>query len=417
MRPVKVLLVSSHPVQYAVPLFRRYTADPRLDVTVAYCSLQGAEPGVDPEFGVEVAWDVPLLDRYPWVHPPNRALRPALRGFWSLVNPGLWRIVTRGDFDVVVCFGYRAMSFWIAALAAKLSGAGLVFTTDAHNLAPRDCARWKVPVKRLVLPWVFRLADAAFGPSTRTLSFLRSLGVDEERVFLTPYVVDTQFFATAATRAGRAATRMAWGAPAETPVALFVGKLVSWKRPEDLLRALAAVPEMCGILVGEGPLRPRLQPLADRLGIQGRVRFLGFLNQRGLPSVYAAADVLVLPSEHEPFGLVVNEAFACGLPAVVSEACGAAGDLVVDGETGFVVPVGDIEALAARLGLLARDPALRAAMGAKARDRIAGWGPEQNAEAFARACVAIATRKQRKQAGGAIRGPEQRPGLEDPGAT
>ena len=160
-RPVRVFLVSSHPVQYAAPLFRRYAADPRLDVTVAYCSLQGAEPGVDPEFGVEVAWDVPLLDGYPWVHPPNRALWPSLRGFWGLVNPGLWRTVVRGDFDIVVCYGYRALSFWIAALAAKVSGAALVLTTDAHTLGPRDGARWKVPVKRLVLPWVFRLADAA----------------------------------------------------------------------------------------------------------------------------------------------------------------------------------------------------------------------------------------------------------------
>src|SRR5207302_982742 len=294
-RPIRVLLISSHPVQYAAPLFRCYAADPRLDVTVAYCSRQGAEPGVDPEFGVEVAWDVPLLNGYPWVHPPNRALWPSLRGFCGLVNPGLWRIVVRGDFDIVVCFGYRALSFWIAALAAKVSGAALVLTTDAHTIGPRDGARWKVPVKRLVLPWVFRLADAAFAPSTGTFSLLRSLGVDEGRVFLTPYVVDTRFFVTTATTADRAATRRAWDVPAQAPVALFVGKLVSWKRPEDLLYALAAVPEMYGVLVGEGSLRSRLQSLADRLGIQERVRFLGFVNQRGLPGVYAAADVLVLP--------------------------------------------------------------------------------------------------------------------------
>ena len=101
-----------------------------------------------------------------------------------------------------------------------MSGAALVFTTDAHTLVPRDGAGWKVPIKRLVLRWTFRLADAAFGPSTRTLSFLRSLGVDEERVFITPEVVDTQFFATAATTADQVATRRAWAVPATAPVAL-----------------------------------------------------------------------------------------------------------------------------------------------------------------------------------------------------
>src|SRR5207302_7072307 len=188
-----------------------------------------------------------------------------------------------------------------------------------------------------------------------TCSLLRSLGVDEGRLFLTPYVVDTRFFVTAAMTADRAATRRAWKVPVEVPVALFVGKLVSWKRPEDLLRALAAVPEMYGVLVGEGSLRSRLQSLSDRLGMRERVRFLGFVNQRGLPGVYAAADVLVLPSEYEAFGVVVNEAFACGLPAVVSEACGAAGDLVDHRETGFVVPVGNVKAPAGRLGPLAGD--------------------------------------------------------------
>src|SRR5207245_7599939 len=124
-----------------------------------------------------------------------------------------------------------------------------------------------------------------------------------------------------------------------------------------------------------------------------RVRFLGFVNQRQLPSVYAAADFLVLPSEYEPFGVVVNEAFSCGLPAIVSEACGSAGDLVRNGETGYVVPVGVVDVLAERLGTLAADAELRAEMAQRARAQIAEWGPQQNAEAFARACLVLAARR------------------------
>lgn len=389
---VRVLVVSSHPVQYAAPLYRRYTADPRIDVTVAYCSLQGAVAGLDPEFGVEVGWDVPLLDGYRWVHPRNRSPRPSLRSPWGLVNPGLWRLVRAGGFDVVVCYGYRSASFWIAALAAKASGAALVLSTDAHTLAPRDGRSWKIPVKRWLLPRLFGVADAVFAPSSRTVELLANLGIDPARVFLTPYVVDVDRFRECADRTDRPGTRRAWGIEEDAIVVLYCGKLVAWKRPQDLVDAVAGLDGVEVVLAGDGPLRPELEARARDLGCADRVRFLGFVNQEALPGVYAAADVLVLPSEDEPFGLVVNEAFACGLPAVVTDACGAAGDLVSDGETGFVVPVGDVPALRSRLDLLARDGTVRDELGRKARARIAEWGPDQNVEAVVEACQQLAGR-------------------------
>ena len=180
---------------------------------------------------------------------------------------------------------------------------------------------------------------------------------------------------------------------ANTQPSFFVGKLVPWKRPLDLLEAVARVQGLYLFLAGEGPLRPLLEARAEREDLRDRVRFLGFVNQRQLPKVYAAADFLVLPSDYEPFGVVVNEAFSCGLPAIVSEACGSAGDLVRDGETGYVVPVGAVDVLAERLRTLAADAELRGEMAQRARARIADWGPQQNAEAFAQACLSIARRK------------------------
>ena len=147
---------------------------------------------------------------------------------------------------------------------------------------------------------------------------------------------------------------------------------------------------MWAVFAGDGSLRATLEAHAERRGVSERLRFLGFVNQKGLPQVYAAADVLVLPSEHEPFGLVVNEAFCCGLPAIVSDACGAAGDLVRDGETGFVISVGNVESLAGRLEVLAREPGLRRKLGENARARIAMWGLRHNVEAFAEACSTLA---------------------------
>jgi glycosyltransferase involved in cell wall biosynthesis len=318
------------------------------DATVAFSSLQGAESGMDPDLRVEVAWDVPLLDGYHWIYLPNRALRSGLQRFWGLVNPGLWAFVRRERFDVVVCYNWRTASFWIATLAAKSSRASLAFVTDAHTLDPRDGRSWKAPLKRLLIPMFFRVAGAGFAPSTRTVKSLRTLGLRRSRIFLTHHVVDNDFFARMAESVDRSAVRERWRIPSEACVALFVGKLVPWKRPMDLLDAAVRVPELYVVMIGDGVLRSSLEESARRCDLADRVLLLGFTNQAALPGVCAAPDVLVLLSEYEPFGLVVNK--AVGRPAVVTRACGAGGDLVQDGVTGHVVDVGDTRPLRTDFG-------------------------------------------------------------------
>src|SRR5439155_16931308 len=131
----RVLFVASHPVQYASPLFRHMAQHPRLDIKVAYCSMQGAEAGLDPEFGVEVKWDVPLLEGYPWVRVPNRSPWPGLGRFFGLFNPSLWNLIRGGNYDAVYCStGYAYLSFWILALAAKLKRVPHLSSTDSYNL-------------------------------------------------------------------------------------------------------------------------------------------------------------------------------------------------------------------------------------------------------------------------------------------
>jgi glycosyltransferase involved in cell wall biosynthesis len=389
--PIKVLLVASFPVQYATPQFVRYSRDPRLETTVAYCSLRGVEPTRDRDFGVEVTWDVPLLEGHRWVHPPDRS-GPRTRRLLGFVNPGLWKLVREGGFDVVVCYGYRSTSHWIAAVGARSSGAKLVWTSDATRLAPRPDASgawWKARVKRMLLPLVFGSGDAVLTPSTHGMRYLSAVGVRRARIFMTPFVVDNAFFGEGAKDTDRAAVRKDWDVPPDAFVALFSGKLAPWKRPADLLEAAVLASNIVVVYAGDGVMRTELERRAQVRGLEDRVRFLGFVNQTELPSLYASADVLVLPSEYEPFGVVVNEAFACGTPAIVTMECGAAGDLVRDMETGFTYPWGDVAALADRLNDLCADPSLRERLASGAQSRISRWGLDENADAFAEALLAI----------------------------
>jgi glycosyltransferase involved in cell wall biosynthesis len=132
-------------------------------------------------------------------------------------------------------------------------------------------------------------------------------------------------------------------------------------------------------MAGDGPMKESLQSEAERLGVGGRVRFLGLVKYSRLPEVYAAGDVLVFTSEHEPYGLPVNEAMLCGIPVIVSDRIGAGYDLVREGETGFVYPCGNVDALAAILRLRLPDRDLLKRLGMKARQRMETWSARENA--------------------------------------
>ena len=397
-RRYRVLTVASHPVQYASPVVREMARHPQLDLTVAYCSLQGAQAGVDPEFGVAVQWDVPLLEGYPWLQVPNRSWRPGLGRFFGLFNPGLWSLLRRGSFDAVILWtGYVYASFWIALLAAKLRGVPVLFGTDATTLDPRNGRLWKRALKKVVWPRLFRLADQVIVPSSGARDLMHSLGIPQDRVTLTPYSVDNDWWMQQSAKVDRQAVRASWGAAPANPVVLFCAKLQPWKRPSDLLRAFAAAALADPILVfaGEGPLRAQLEAEAAALGLRDRVRFLGFVNQSQLPAIYTAADVMVLPSEYEPFAVVVNEAMCCGCPVIASDRVGAARDLVLPLRPEFVYPCGDLDALAHLLKTALADRPSLQRFSRAALARMRAWSPAQNIAATVEAVQRAVARSRR----------------------
>lgn len=396
-RRYRVLLVCTHPVQYASPSFRRLAQHPKIDLLVAYCTLQGAQAAFDREFGFEVAWDVPLLDGYQWVLVPPRFFKPRLGSFWGLINPGLWKLIREGHFDAVFVFDYPYLSCWIANLATKLSRSALIMSYDATTLTSLDGKSWKVPVKKFLLPWIFGLAEVVCAGSSGTARLLESLGVRKERILISPGATDNEYFRNSCQSFSREGLRREWNIPLEAPVVLFCGKLQAWKRPQDLLEAFSQA-RVCGaflVFVGDGPLRPQLEAMAQSLGVADKVRFLGFLNQTKLPGAYLVSDLLVLPSEYETFGLVVSEAMACGLPVIVSDQVGARFDLIEGQGTGLVYPMGDVDALAKILREVLPDGERLHRMGEAASFRMQTWSPNEKIGSLLRAVEQAVYLKQR----------------------
>ncbi len=381
----RVLLLCEHPVQYNTILWSLQARHPKLDPLVAYCNLRGAQAAMHPDFGVEVKWDVPVLEGYSWKLIPPAKARENGGGRPGFFSRKLSRLVRDGGFDAIYVGGYYFPEAWRVLLAAKRLGIPYILSTDVHSLESRR-ARNPITraIKKAIVGRIFRMAGAVSTGSSGATAYVQSLGVPADRIILGRNTVDNDWWAARAAEVDRAAIRRTWNIPVDAPVVLFCAKLQSWKRPGDLLEAFARanVPESHLVFAGDGLLHGELEQHAASLDLANRVHFLGFVNQSGLPAVYVSSDLLVLPSDYEPFGLVVNEAMICGCPAVVSDRVGAKYDLVQEGVTGSVFPCGDMDALARTLCSLLTDRPRLAQLSTAARERLKSWTPEMNVESF-----------------------------------
>lgn len=347
-------VLASHPIQYQSPIFRELAR--RCELRVFYAHRQPPQGQADAGFGVAFEWDVDLLSGFEHRFLANRSRRPGTDRFMGCDTPEIADAIARGGFDAFLVMGWNLRSYWQAVRACRRAGVPVMVRGDSQLLTPRSPVRqW---AKRMIYPVALRRFDRLLYVGQRNRDYLLHYGVPAQRLHFSPHCVDNDRFAAAA--GPRDAARDKWGLEPGTPVIVFAGKLVDSKRPRDVLLALRRLHAQ-GVaaqvlFAGDGPLAPALRQECALQRLP--VRFAGFVNQAALPVAYAAADVLVLPSSGaETWGLVVNEALACGVPAVVSDAVGCGPDLIVPGVTGATYPVGDIEALAGALaGVLAMAP-------------------------------------------------------------
>ena len=394
-RPYRLAILVSHPVQYFAPLFRRLAQQPEIDLTVLYCSLYGAKTVKDPGFGMTITWDIPLLEGYRYKELKNY-WRGQPKGFFSYISPGVITELRKGAYDAVIVFGWGDLTSWLAFAGASFTGVPWVLYGDSIILYEDGKGWLKQQVKRFVLGTLFKKTSAFLTMGKLNRLYYRRYGASPDKFFFMPYPVDNQFFHERAMPAKRRREelRAQHGIPSGAVLVLFVGKLVARKRPQDLLAALQilqpSIPELAIAFAGEGELRASLEA---RISGLKNIYMLGFKNQTKLPEVYGMADILVLPSSEENWGLVLNEAMASGMPVIASDKTGAAADLVKSGENGFVYPCGKIAALAEAIRKLAADPDLRQRMGTRSHDIIQDFGYEKCLEGIVRAVKFIDRQK------------------------
>ncbi len=307
---------------------------------------------------------------------------------YGKLNRQLRRVVT--DHDIVMIGGFEQASYLVAAMWAKVIGRPVILLFDGFS--PARFGRESRPVMALKR-MTARLADGFFANGTVGERYLREqVGVGDDKPLRNQYLSHADAAIAAARDRWRGlspdAVRRQLDIPLAGPVLLSCGYLIDRKRIDTTIDAIAALPSdrrPALLVVGFGPLAAALEAQARDRGV--RAHFAGFKQADALADYYFAADAMVLSSNDDPWGLVVNEAMSAGLPVVVSDACGAAPDLVRDGVTGYVFQAGQAASLAQALDrLLASN--LRE-MGEQAQALIRDWTPAQSARNLGKLVAAI----------------------------
>jgi glycosyltransferase involved in cell wall biosynthesis len=369
-------VVASHPIQYQAPLFRRLAADPRVDLHVLFLSRHGLTSRADPDFGVDFSWDIDLLGGYASSFLKNLRERARPGGALSYVNPGVIGALRRLAPDAVLFQGARNATSLAAVQWARRAGVVRLYRAESSVLNPRGAR------SRLAAKGVLRSMTAVLPIGTANDLYYDQLGVPEATRHLAPYTVDNAFFRARNVSPGLAREQL--GVAPDEVVLLYAGKLLPRKSLATLIEAGTGLgPRVRVLIAGDGPTRPELEALARRRNV--KLTVLGFLNQTEMPRAYGAADVLVLPSLDEPWGLVVNEAMCYGVPPVVSSQVGARLDLVIPGVTGAVFRAGDPADLRRALAPLVASEDTRRAYGEAAMRRIGSWDIPDTADGVVRA--------------------------------
>jgi glycosyltransferase involved in cell wall biosynthesis len=383
-------VLATHPIQYYVPWYRALAQV--IDLRVFYCHRQTPQGQAAAGFGVPFEWDIPLLSGYSHQFLHNRARLPDVSSFFGCHTPQIRDVIRRERFDAFIVHGWATRSFWQAITACWRTGTPVLVRGDSQLSTSRP-PLWrlaKYPLYRFFIPRF----DAYLVVGQRARDYLLHYGADAQRMFFASHAVDNDFFAGRADmlRPERDRLRAAWGIPSTATVFLLAGKFIPKKRPQDFVRAVAVASQhhvgVWGLMVGDGPLRPSLEEAAKSNGWP--LRFAGFVNQSEMPKAYAASDALVVTSSSETWGLVVNEAMASGLTAVVSDQVGCAPDLVRPFETGEVFTCGSVAELARVLASLASNPAHLSNMKAQAGRLIKKYALEQTVEGTLAALRAVA---------------------------
>lgn len=328
-----------------MPIFVGLTTRGNIEIKVFYTWGEKSISKFDPGFNKVIEWDIPLLNGYTYEFLENTANDPGTHHFAGIDNPSIINKIKEYNPDKIVVFGWSFKSH-LKVLRYFKNKVPIYFRGDSNLLNNQSSI--KRIIRRIFLNWIYKKVDYAISVGTNNRDYYKWVGLKDNQILFAPHAVDENKFVDTEGEFKVASTKMLddLRIPPHHIVFLYTGKFENRK---DLKTLILAKVEMASkpcslILVGNGPDESVLKELSKS---DPNIHFVGFMNQSKMPMIYRCADVFVLPSISETWGLGINEAMNCGLAIIASNKVGAAVDLV--NGNGYIFENRNVEDLATKM--------------------------------------------------------------------
>ena len=375
----RLLILTEIISPYRIPLFNALARHPEAELHVVFMAETDPQLRQWRVYKEEIKFSYEVLPSW----------RRRIGGRHALLNRGVGRALSAFGPNVILCGGYNYLASWQALLWAKVHNVPLLLWSESHR---HELRRVRPLVEFLKDEFLHR-CNGFVVPGLMAREYIQGRNIKDDVIFTAPNAVENDLFAAVAADARRNARERRMELNLPDRYFLFAGRLVREKGVFELLSAYAKLDEqirrqMGLVFVGDGASRQELEEQAKGIS-PGMIRFAGFAHREQLAAYYALADVMVLPTYTDTWGLVVNEGMACGSPVILSRAAGCAADLLKENWNGLLVPPRDVQSLAAAMKSIASQPDLRAKMAANSLDRISHYSAEEWSIGILRAMEAV----------------------------
>ncbi len=371
----KLAIITTHPIQYNAPFFKLLNERRHLKVKVFYTwGKKVIENKFDPGFGKSIQWDIPLLDGYEYEFIENSSKDPGSHHFMGINNPELIKSIKNWKADAVLFYGWSFISH-LKAMQYFKGKIPVFFRGDSTLLQNTGSA--KKLIRKLFLTWVYKNIDNAFYVGTHNKVYYKNFGLREDQLIFAPHAIDNiRFKPKEKQNQLSLEKRSLLGIEPDEIVFLYAGKLDENKNTAFLAKAFLKTNNINShlLIVGNGVCEKSLK---KEFMNYKNIHFLPFQNQLQMPDLYAMADVFVLPSISETWGLSINEAMASGKALLISDSCGAAIDLVQNGINGFTFISDNEVDLVAKIEEMHKNKLQLKIMGDASLNLIESWNYEK----------------------------------------